>query len=68
MKLDPSTPIVQNEAAIMATMAAELFVKSLANSSNKIAKDRGRNTIKYEDIAEARSKSANCAFLDVLLP
>jgi hypothetical protein len=30
MKLDPDIPIVQNEAAIMTTMAAELFLKSLA--------------------------------------
>lgn len=47
MKLDPDIPIVQNEAAIMATMAAELFLKSLAKESLKISKTRGRNTIRY---------------------
>jgi hypothetical protein len=47
MKLDPDIPIVQNEAAIMTTMAAELFLKSLAKESHRIAKARGRNTIRY---------------------
>lgn len=47
MKLDPDIPIVQNEAAIMTTMAAELFLKSLAKESQQIAKNRGRNTIRY---------------------
>ena len=47
MKLDPDIPIVQNEAAIMTTMAAELFLKSLAKESHRIAKTRGRNTIRY---------------------
>jgi histone H3/H4 len=46
MKLDPDIPIVQNEAAIMTTMAAELFLKSLAKESHRIAKNRGRNTIR----------------------
>jgi hypothetical protein len=46
MKLDPDIPIVQNEAAIMTTMAAELFLKSLAKESLKISKARGRNTIR----------------------
>lgn len=46
MKLDPDIPIVQNEAAIMTTMAAELFLKSLAKESQQIAKNRGRNTIR----------------------
>ena len=46
MKLDPDIPIVQNEAAIMTTMAAELFLQSLAKESYRIAKSRGRNTIR----------------------
>jgi histone H3/H4 len=46
MKLDPDIPIVQNEAAIMTTMASELFLKSLAQESQRIAKQRGRNTIR----------------------
>jgi histone H3/H4 len=46
MKLDPDIPIVQNEAAIMTTLAAELFLKSLAKDSQSIAKSRGRNTIR----------------------
>jgi len=47
MKLDPDIPIVQNEAAIMTTLAAELFLKRLATQSQKICKNRGKNTIRY---------------------
>ena len=47
MKLDPDIPIVQNEAAIMTTLAAELFLKRLANQSQKICKNRGKNTIRW---------------------
>lgn len=68
MKLDPDIPIVQNEAAIMTTMAAELFLKSLAKESQQIAKNRGRNTIRYEDVAEARSNDPALAFLQTLIP
>lgn len=68
MKLDPDTPIVQNEAAVMTTIAAELFLKSLAKKSHKNAKNRGRNTIRYEDIAEARTNEAALSFLETLLP
>ena len=46
MKLDPDIPIVQNEAAIMTTMAAELFLKKLAKESQKTCNTRGRNTIR----------------------
>lgn len=68
MKLDPDTPIVQNEAAIMTTMAAELFLKRLAKQSYYNAKRRGRNTIRYEDIAEARTKTPALSFLEAFLP
>ncbi|GAX14972.1 hypothetical protein FisN_12Lh330 [Fistulifera solaris] len=68
MKLDPDTPIVQNEAAIMTTIAAELFLKRLAKESFHSAKLRGRNTIRYEDIAEARTKNASMTFLETLFP
>ena len=68
MKLDPDTPIVQNEAAIMTTIAAELFLKRLAKESFHSAKLRGRNTIRYEDIAEARTKNAAMTFLETLFP
>lgn len=68
MKLDPDTPIVQNEAAIMTTIAAELFLKRLAKESFHSAKLRGRNTIRYEDIAEARTKNPSMTFLETLLP
>jgi histone H3/H4 len=68
MKLDPDIPIVQNEAAIMTTVAAELFLKRLAKESHRNAKNRGRNTIRYEDVAEARTKSSALAFLETLLP
>jgi histone H3/H4 len=68
MKLDPDIPIVQNEAAIMTTVAAELFLKRLAKDSFRNAKNRGRNTIRYEDVAEARTKNSALAFLETLLP
>ena len=68
MKLDPDIPIVQNEAAIMTTMAVELFLKRLAQQAFRNAKNRGRNTVRYEDIAEARTKSKALAFLEPILP
>lgn len=68
MKLDPDTPIVQNEAAMMTTVATELFLKRLAAESHRCAKHRGRNTIRYEDIAEGRTTMPSLAFLETLLP
>jgi histone H3/H4 len=68
MKLDPDIPIVQNEAAVMVTVAAELFVKNLARESFKGAKRKGRSTIKYEDVAEARTKDPSLSFLETALP
>jgi histone H3/H4 len=47
MKLDPDNTIVQNEAAIMTTMAAEMFLKKLARASQKTCKTKERNTIRY---------------------
>ena len=68
MKMDPDIGTVQNEAAIMTTMAAELFVKKLASQSHHIAKNKGRNTIRYEDVAEARTKDPALSFLETLIP
>jgi histone H3/H4 len=68
MKLDPDIPIVQNEAAIMTTVAVELFLKRLVTKSNQNAKCRGRNTVRYEDVAEARTADKTMAFLEPLLP
>jgi histone H3/H4 len=68
MKMDSDIGTVQNEAAIMTTMAAELFVKKLASQSHQIAKDKGRNTIRYEDVAEARTKDPALNFLEPLIP
>jgi histone H3/H4 len=68
MKLDPDIPIVQNEAAIAVTCAVELFLKTLANDSFQNARNRGRNTVRYEDIAEARTNNKALAFLETLLP
>lgn len=68
MKLDPDIPIVQNEAAIMTTLAAELFLKRLATQSQKICKNRGKNTIRYEDVADARSNDPSLAFLKTIIP
>jgi histone H3/H4 len=47
MKLDPDNTIVQNEAAIMTTMAAEMFLTKLARESQKMCKTKERNTIRY---------------------
>eukprot|EP00545_Synedropsis_sp_CCMP1620_P012514 CAMPEP_0119003088 /NCGR_PEP_ID=MMETSP1176-20130426/343_1 /TAXON_ID=265551 /ORGANISM="Synedropsis recta cf, Strain CCMP1620" /LENGTH=175 /DNA_ID=CAMNT_0006954651 /DNA_START=85 /DNA_END=612 /DNA_ORIENTATION=- len=68
MKMDPDIGTVQNEAAIMTTLAAELFVKSLASQSHQNAKNKGRNTIRYEDVAEARTKDPALNFLETLIP
>lgn len=68
MKLDPDIPIVQNEAAIMTTVAVELFLKRLVVKSNQNAKNRGRNTVRYEDVAEARTSDKALSFLEPLLP
>lgn len=68
MKLDPDIPIVQNEAAIMTTFAVELFLKRLAKESCRNARNRGRNTVRYEDVAEARTSNKALAFLETLLP
>jgi histone H3/H4 len=68
MKMDPDIGTVQNEAAIMTTLAAELFVKSLASQSHENAKNKGRNTIRYEDVAEARTKDPALNFLETLIP
>ena len=46
MKLDPDIGTVQQEAAILTTLAAELFLKSLAKESHQNANSRGRNTIR----------------------
>jgi histone H3/H4 len=46
MKLDPDIATVQNEAAVLVTLASELFVKSLAKESYLNAKSRGRGTIR----------------------
>ena len=67
-KLDPDIPIVQNEAAIMTTLAAELFLRRLAEQSQKICKARGKNTIRYEDVADARSNDPSLAFLKTIIP
>jgi Histone-like transcription factor (CBF/NF-Y) and archaeal histone len=59
MKLDPDNTIVQNEAAIVATMAAELFLKKLALESQKTCKTKDRNTIRY---GQQYLECINCNF------
>jgi len=68
MKVDKDIGTVQNEAAMVATYAVELFVEKIVNESNANAKKRGRNTVKYEDLAEVRASHRNLNFLDTLLP
>ena len=68
MKMDPDIGTIQNEAAILVTYATELFLKKIAQESWKFAKKKGRNMIKYEDIAEARVRNSCLSFLDLLFP
>mmetsp|Transcript_20939 Transcript_20939/g.37815 ORF Transcript_20939/g.37815 Transcript_20939/m.37815 type:complete len:213 (+) Transcript_20939:72-710(+) len=68
MKLDTDIGIVQNDAAIIAAAALEMFVKEFATKSLEIAKRKGRNTIKYEDVAEVRANDRSLSFLDLLMP
>ena len=68
MKLDGDIATVQNEAAIVMTLAAEMFIKRLAKESHNKAKTKGRNTIRYEDVAEARTKTPALSFLETLIP
>ena len=50
------------------TSIDEETFKNLAKESYRNAKLRGRNTIRYEDIAEARTKKSSLSFLETLLP
>lgn len=68
MKIDDSIGIIQNDAAILVTAAMEHFVKEMASRSLEKAKKAGRNTIKYEDVAEVRSEDRTLSFLDLLIP
>lgn len=68
MKVDKDIGTVQNEAAMVATYAVELFVEKIVKESNENAKKRGRNTVKYEDLAEVRVSHKKMNFLNSLLP
>lgn len=68
MKVDKDIGTVQNEAAMVATYAVELFVEKIVKESNENAKKRGRNTVKYEDLAEVRVSHQKMNFLNSLLP
>ena len=68
MKMDKDIATVQNEAAIVTTFAAELFVTKIAQESHGRAKTRSRNTVRYEDVAEARAGNPAMSFLDTLIP
>jgi histone H3/H4 len=68
MKIDPAVGIVQNDAAIVVAAAAEHFVKQFAVKSLEVARARGRNIVKYEDVATARANDRSLSFLDLLMP
>jgi len=68
MKIDTDVGTVQNEAAILVTYASELFLKKFAQESHAFARKKGRNTIRYEDVAEARVGNDPYAFLQPMLP
>jgi histone H3/H4 len=52
----------------MLTYASELFLKNLAKKSFQNAKNKARNTIRFEDISEARTNDSALSFLEMLLP
>lgn len=68
MKTDPAVGIVQNDAAIVVAAAAEHFVKQFAVKSLEVARAKGRNIVKYEDVATARANDRSLSFLDLLMP
>lgn len=68
MKIDKDIGIIQNDAAILTTAALEMFVKDFATKSLEIATRKGRNTIKYDDVAEVRANDRSLSFLDLLMP
>jgi histone H3/H4 len=68
MQQDPDINIIQNDAAVMVTAATGMFLKEFTEKSLESCKRKGRNTIKYDDVAEVRAKNKNYAFLDLLLP
>lgn len=68
MQQDPDINIIQNDAAIMVTAATGLFLKEFTEKSLESCKKKGRNTIKYDDVAEVRANNKNYSFLDMLLP
>mmetsp|Transcript_16477 Transcript_16477/g.25844 ORF Transcript_16477/g.25844 Transcript_16477/m.25844 type:complete len:91 (-) Transcript_16477:1682-1954(-) len=68
VKTDKDIGIIQNDAAIVATAALEQFVKDFATKSLALATRKGRNTIKYDDVAEVRASDRSLSFLDMLLP
>lgn len=68
MKMDPAVGIVQNDAAIVVAAAAEHFVKKFAVKSLEVARAKGRNIVKYEDVATARANDRSLSFLDLLMP
>ncbi len=68
MKMDPAVGIVQNDAAIVVAAAAEHFVKEFAVKSLEVARAKGRNIVKYEDVATARANDRSLSFLDLLMP
>jgi histone H3/H4 len=47
MKMDPANSIVQSEAAVVTTKAAELFLQRLALNSQAMCEAKKRNTIRY---------------------
>ena len=60
--------IIQQEAAMVTTYAMELFLARFAHESLQNAKKKNRSTIRYEDVAEARTMDRNKNFLDYLIP
>lgn len=68
MKIDNEIGTVQNEAAILTTFATELFLKKFSQESHALAKQKSRNTVRYEDLAEARVENSSFSFLDVMIP
>ena len=68
MKLDPEVGAVSAEAVIAVAKATEIFLEKFATDSYNIAVDKNRKTVRYEDIADARTADSTLEFLEQLIP
>ena len=63
MKLDPEVGAVSAEAVIAVAKATEIFLEKFATDSYNIAVEKNRKTVRYEDIADARTADSTLEVL-----